>query len=73
MLKGEKFLFDICSYYKIPIKKEKKGYTIDGRKYRGFRDALLSQYDRIIEDTINKKKNWRNEICYIDSKSHLYD
>lgn len=77
MLKGERILYEIADYYKFDIKQMKnKNYVLSdiGTKiYPTFREALVSQYDKLVEDTISKKHNWREEIGYIESKCHLFD
>ena len=73
MLKCEKILQKICEYYNIELKQVKKGYIMNGDLYTDCQKALSVVYDNLVEDMIDKKHNWRNEINYIESYCHLFD
>lgn len=77
MLKGEQILYNIADYYQFEVKQLKgKKYAlfdIGIQIFPTFREALVSQYDKLIEDTLKKKHNWREEIGYIEERCHLFD
>ena len=73
MLKCEKILSNICKHYNIELKVGKTGYIIGDKKYSDCQKALSELYGNLVEDMIDRKYNWRNEINYIESYCHLFD
>ena len=78
MLKGEKILYKVARHYKIIVehKTTEKEYMILDKNikiYPSFKEVLIDFYDRMMEDTLNKKHNWLKEIWYIENHCHMFD